>query len=627
MPVIQGLIASAALLVCVLFAAEQPSLPGLVRGALSNILLFWLLFFLVDRVSTCWPRRVGLGLIALLLSAAQAHVLINGAYPAVGHAGLALDDSFLKALLGDRVFVGLLVLNLVWVAALEVAWGRGWTPRLSVRLAYMLLPVFLVFVVGTKWFTPGISAHWYAQNVLEHQFRWGAAPGLAPGLAVLDGRVLVPSAEGEPVQSMIAPKHVVLVLVEGLSALMVAAGETPEIRDLEREGLVVRRFVTHQRQTHRGLFAALCGAYPNLLASEAKSHLLALSGLPQRCLPAELRDAGFRTVFLQSADLGYMTKDLFAQAAGFTVIKGEYELASGGTDGPWGLDDRTLLEHAADELRAHADEQTFMTLLTSGTHPPYKTPVSDNDRARAFAFASQSVGWFVGQLRAQGLLGETLVLITSDESHAMGAGDLIGEAGAIPPGNHGYLLALGAGVRPMEQPELFGQVDIAVSVLDALGLPLSGFHGASMFRRHAPGRALLAAHGFKKMLYVIGDAGLVRCDQALHCADAKGAVDATPIRALVARNELTRVTDSPLLAAMPARAYPADRPNTLLGRYVIRLPRGQGVIAALRADNGSDAARLLKLLEKSHNVDLLQIWMNHPDVRWPQKSIFPPGHS
>ncbi len=167
----------------------------------------------------------------------------------------------------------------------------------------------------------------------------------------------------------------------------------PEIRFLESEGLVARRFITHQRQTHRGLFAVLCEAYPNLLVPEAKSHLVALSGLQQRCLPAALRDAGIRTAFLQAADLGYMTKDRFAQAAGFQVIKGQHELTSSGKDGPWGLDDRTLLEQVLDDLGGYAGERTFTTVLTSGTHPPYKTPEgATTRRERLPLLASASVG-------------------------------------------------------------------------------------------------------------------------------------------------------------------------------------------------------------------------------------------
>ncbi len=90
-----------------------------------------------------------------------------------------------------------------------------------------------------------------------------------------------------------------LVLIEGLSANHVQHSYTPEIRGLESKGIVVCRFVTHQRQTNRDLFAVLCGAYPNLMSSETRPHLMALSpGSRQHCLPEALRASGMRTAFL-----------------------------------------------------------------------------------------------------------------------------------------------------------------------------------------------------------------------------------------------------------------------------------------------------------------------------------------
>ncbi|MGB5834767.1 MAG: hypothetical protein WBG92_22665, partial [Thiohalocapsa sp.] len=91
--------------------------------------------------------------------------------------------------------------------------------------------------------------------------------------------------------------------------------------------------------------------------------------------------------------------------------------------------------------------------------------------------------------------------------------------------------------------------------------------------------------------------GLVRCNQMLNCLQAGGElVDSAPIRALIERNDLQRVNNSPLLALMPGRLYPVDRANMLLGRYLTHLPRGQGVVAALKADNALGPARVLRLL-------------------------------
>ena len=129
------------------------------------------------------------------------------------------------------------------------------------------------------------------------------------------------------------------------------------------------------------------------------------------------------------------------------------------------------------------------------------------------------------------------------------------------------------------------------------GCPRAGFGGASVFRRLSVGRTLLAADAYKKAIYAISEQAVVRCDQALRCFDADGAaIDAAGIRELLARNELRRVGDSPFLASMPARDYPADRVNMLLGRYLTHLPRGQGMVLRVSADNSGGAARLFRLL-------------------------------
>ncbi|MGB5830933.1 MAG: hypothetical protein WBG92_02955, partial [Thiohalocapsa sp.] len=73
-------------------------------------------------------------------------------------------------------------------------------------------------------------------------------------------------------------------------------------------------------------------------------------------------------------------------------------------------------------------------------------------------------------------------------------------------------------------------------------------------------------------------------------------MESAPIRALIERNDLTRLNNSPLLALMPGRLYPVDRANMLLGRYLTHLPRGQGVVAALKADKALGPARVLRLL-------------------------------
>lgn len=589
MAIIQATLAALILGACVLLAADELQWSPLLRGLVSNLLLWSLLFLGASLVPRGALRLLALGLVALLFSIVAAHVLINGGWPNLDHLGLATDRVFLTALLADRVFLGLLAVNLAWILLSErmrpAVRNRGPRPTLLVVIG-LCMAGFLVLTQSD----PRMAVHWYAQNPIEHLLAGDDARGLDAS-GIIDGRSLVPRADGERIVALKPPHHVLLVLVEGLSALDVAAGRAPEIAALEPRGLVVRNFVTHQRQTHRGMFSALCGAYPNLVRPEAKSHLMALSGLRQTCLPRVLGDAGFRTAFLQSAPLGYMSKDLFARAAGFDSIKGLEALRPAPFEGLWGLDDHFLLERALEEIRALRDHKAFVTLLTSGTHAPFSTPESNNDRDQAMGYASRAVRWLVEQLKREGWLDDTLVIITSDESGATTDRD----SNAIPAANHGYLLALGSGLENTEQPGLFGLVDIPRSVLDAEDLPSGGFGGASVFRRASP-RLLLAANTYRRELYVLSDAGTTRCNQKGDCVGPnRSPVNVQGLEGLVAGNDLSLAASSPRLASMQERSYPSAGNNVILGQLLTNVPPGTLLEVQLEASTSTRDARYFQL--------------------------------
>ena len=321
MILVQSLIVVLSLLACTLASASSPVRPALLSGLLENLVFFWLLFALIGRVNHRWARAFFLALLALALSSVQAHVLINGSWPQLAHADLAADGDFLVALFSDRVFLILLSLNLAWMLFTGLSARLRRLPSPRPALTATIGTVLVAYLALTAVFTPGIGAYWYSRGPLGHQFV-GPPRVVSEGVSLVDGRLLVPAIDGERLQPIAPPRHVLLVLVEGLSAHHVKSGQVPALAALVPKGWRVPRFVAHQRQTHRGLFSALCGAYPNLVRREAKSDLMAMAGLRPPCLPAVLGSAGIRTAFLQSADLGFMAKDLFADAAGFQVVKG-----------------------------------------------------------------------------------------------------------------------------------------------------------------------------------------------------------------------------------------------------------------------------------------------------------------
>jgi hypothetical protein len=113
----------------------------------------------------------------------------------------------------------------------------------------------------------------------------------------------------------------------------------------------------------------------------------------------------------------------------------------------------------------------------------------------AFLYADASLGFLLRELESRGVLEETLVLITSDESRGVKP-----ESGATPlrldrptlefSQNWGILIALQPEGLVGERSGLFAQMDLALSVVDYLGFPdeAGNFMGRSVFRRYDKGR-------------------------------------------------------------------------------------------------------------------------------------------
>ncbi len=330
-----------------------------------------------------------------------------------------------------------------------------------------------------------------------------------------------------------AVRNVLLVILEGASGAFL-----PSLRDrhgarssitmpgldrIARQGLAYASFVSTQRQTNRGEYALLCGDYPKLTSAEAKMSELAGTG-PIECLPRVLSRSGFSTVYLQAAPLPFMLKDQFMAQSGFDRVLGNAWFESARYRNHWGIDDQTLFEGGLGVIREldSRDQPWFLTLLTVGTHHRYSVPPDFQGRYApgtqewAFEYLDQAVTSFVSELESAGILDDTLVLITSDESQATvtGGPDLDNMRSQA----WGFLIALTPARERGIVDEIFTQADLPQSVVDvAQEEPFRyRFSGRSVFRVYRTPRPVFWGNTHLRMVAGLAPPGdLTICGEDL----------------------------------------------------------------------------------------------------------------
>ena len=224
----------------------------------------------------------------------------------------------------------------------------------------------------------------------------------------------------------------------------------------------------------------------------------------------QLRDNGFKTVFIRGANEEYMNEHITFREAGFDEIYGaatfERDPKYASSVAWWGLTDRKLFEYVVEYLKQHKnDEKIFIDILNVDTHVPtgrtdylgqqypeisdinikieelYKKP----NMPRAFARHNEDLGIFLKNLREEDLIDDdTLIIITADHpffANLEGAGIY---AGARPMFNEVPIIFISK--KPIEEKisgNLFkSQQDIAPTILGLAGLDTPrGMFGRSIF--------------------------------------------------------------------------------------------------------------------------------------------------
>jgi hypothetical protein len=393
------------------------------------------------------------------------------------------------------------------------------------------------------------ALHWFITDALL------GSPSLSP--EELANYPLPPSlagfdAEGSSLLGERRAKNLLIITLEGIPGLYhpeiraaLGVEQTPASMDrlaqVTPEAMLAPDFVAHSHQTIRGLYALLCGDFSKLSWDTPKP--VELQTQPQRaadCLPAQLAKGGFTTHFLQAASLGFMGKDRVMPLIGFQQVHGvEWFKEANPYPFEWGVIDEVFFRGARDyigQLRRQSQGQQpwMLTLLTVGTHQPYAVPdeiaaAYPSRSAATVALLDRAVADFIQGLRADGVLEDTLVLITSDESHGSVDADWVSSWGL------GILLDP-ANALPRLKQGGYGLVDVEGSLLDYFRLPVPvSVIGRSLFRDYPKGRDMLA-YTASKLRWQTADGLRYECQDDGRCRVAKASSLLGPAPADFARD-------------------------------------------------------------------------------------------
>jgi hypothetical protein len=505
-----------------------PWLRGIVSDALMALALAFFALLLARAKS--WLPRAWLIFWALALASNREYISEWAANMSLlDIAGLTEPEFIEGSVLTPRLFITAGLLGLIGQAAYM------FTPRLLGEFSLSRQKIYALAVLPLLVFLlPATPPQlWIRENIVEENLRQLAyisipdKQNLSP-TAVLAAKRFMTNAKRQDLHGeFIATPHpnanVIIINVESLSDNTMQQGWMPYLRQLADSNLYYPQYILPNLTTIRGLYAEFCGeatfwgrfGRDNMPGHIRKAHV--------HCLPEVLAEQGYRTVYLQGADLGFQNKGRIIPAAGFSEVLGNGEMPEGERYSEWGLDDASLFANATRKIESIEKEYPGMpwmiSMMTVGTHHPYNVNPSFDPKLplkeRAFRYTDQAIKSLTEWLEKTGRLQNTLFIISGDESRE-GRRSPTG-IGATIVRNQGLLVVVAPSQEKQRVEAPFMQTDIALSVLDYAMLPIPpDVGGRSIFRKYKTFRPLAFANYAQNSLFALWQPG-----ELTHCRTDK----------------------------------------------------------------------------------------------------------
>ena len=295
-------------------------------------------------------------------------------------------------------------------------------------------------------------------------------------------------------------RNVVVIVLESTAARYLepygaAVDPMPNLTRMSARAVLFENAYAAYPESIKGLWSTLCSKYPAFGVDAERE-----ATVPCASIAGLLATSGYRTGLFHSGRFGYLGMDAVIRDKGFHTLE-DAGAIGGHVRSSFGVDEPATISRMLAWIDAGAPhEPFFLTYLPVAGHHPYATPsvgpfpatTEAQQYLNALHYADESLGALVDGLRARRLYNHTIFVVFGDH----------GEAFEQHPGNAGHtffvydenihvpLLIAVPGVtdQQLRSPGVASLIDVAPTVLDALGLPLSPQHqGSSLLR---PGRRM-----------------------------------------------------------------------------------------------------------------------------------------
>lgn len=303
------------------------------------------------------------------------------------------------------------------------------------------------------------------------------------------------------------PLNLVIILEESLGAGHVGRlgglPLTPNLDRLSQQGHWFTRMYATGTRTARGMEAVVAGFPPTpapavLKLPRAQRGFFTLGEL--------LKRQGYATEFIYGGVANFDNMRSFYLGNGFQRVIEQGDFKNPEFVGSWGVSDEDWVRKAHDTFRAHGDRPFFAVMMSTSNHEPFEIPAGRIEpyeqplytRYNAMKYADHALGRFFDLARKADYFRNTVFVIVADHEARVYGTELM-------PLKHFRVpaLVLGPGIAATMDHRVVSQIDLAPSLLDAIGV--SSQHpmvGRRLFEAtdRGPDRALLQFdqnHGFR----------------------------------------------------------------------------------------------------------------------------------